>query len=133
MEGLGAGLSALAFWGFIAAVSLGGLWYSIREKEMRHETLRRLLESGKSIDQSVLDQVLTESDTVRTDVGLRIGGTVTLAVGPGLAIMGQFLGGRPAAVLLGIGALIVCIGIGLLVASVMTARWYAAQEKPKQY
>ena len=32
--GLGAGLAAIAFWGFIAIIVVGGMWYSIREKEM---------------------------------------------------------------------------------------------------
>ena len=30
MEGLGAGLAAMAFWGFIAAVVVGGIWYAVR-------------------------------------------------------------------------------------------------------
>ena len=32
MEGLGAGLAAPAFWGFIAAVVGGGIWYAVLEK-----------------------------------------------------------------------------------------------------
>ena len=46
MEGLGAGLAAPAFWGFIAAVVGGGIWYAVREKEAQHETLRRMIDSG---------------------------------------------------------------------------------------
>ncbi len=38
MEGLGAGLSALAFWGFIAAVVVAGIWYSVRERQAQYET-----------------------------------------------------------------------------------------------
>ena len=45
MENLGGGLAALAFWGFIASVVLGGIWYAVREKDAQHETLRKMIDS----------------------------------------------------------------------------------------
>ena len=43
---LGAGLAALAFWGFIASVVVAGIWYDIRKRDAQHETVRRIVESG---------------------------------------------------------------------------------------
>ena len=58
MEGLGAGLSALAFWGFIAAVVVAGIWYSVRERQAQYETLRRIIESGQPADEALVDKIL---------------------------------------------------------------------------
>ena len=54
--GLGAGLAALAFWGFISSVVVAGIWYAVREREAQHETVRRLVESGQSIDSELMDK-----------------------------------------------------------------------------
>ena len=36
----GAGLAALAFWGFIATVVVAGTWNDILMREAQHETVR---------------------------------------------------------------------------------------------
>jgi thymidine phosphorylase len=123
MEGLGAGLGQLAFWGFIAAVVVGGMWYSIREKEAQHETLRRMVESGKPVDEEMLEKILGGTKDTARD--LRVGGMITLAVAPGLAIMGLFISmieERALYPLLGTAILVGCVGIGLLVAAKSTER-----------
>jgi len=58
MEGLARGLEALGLFGFIAAVSLGGLWYRIRKREAQHETLRLMIEKGHEVDQALIDKLL---------------------------------------------------------------------------
>ncbi len=123
MEGLGAGLGQLAFWGFIAAVVVGGMWYAIREKEAQHETLRRMIESGKSVDQELMDKVLGGEKNVHRD--LRIGGLITLSVAPGLAVLGWFLSlveEKALYALLGVAGLVACVGIGLLAAASFAKR-----------
>lgn len=123
MDGLGAGLGQLAFWGFIASVVVGGIWYSAREKEAQHETLRRMIESGKPIDQELMDKVLGGTKDTARD--LRIGGMITLAVAPGLAVMGWFISMIEETALyplLGIAILVGFVGIGLLVAAKSTER-----------
>lgn len=118
MEGLGAGLSALAFWGFIAAVVVGGMWYSVREREARHESLRRIIESGQAVDEALIDKIF--GGNRRLDRDLKIAGMIVIFVAPGFAVMGWFIGSRfepwlmP---LLGVAALVAFVGVGLLVAS----------------
>ena len=60
MEGLGAGLAAFAFWGFIAAVVVGGIWYAVREKEAQHETLRRMIDSGRDLDEEAISRIFMD-------------------------------------------------------------------------
>ena len=55
---LGAGLAALAFWGFIATVVVAGIWYDIRKREAQQETLRRMFESGRPMDDALMDKLL---------------------------------------------------------------------------
>lgn len=60
---LGAGLAALAFWGFIASVVVAGVWNDIRKREAQHETVRRLFESGRELDEKTLDKLLALAGT----------------------------------------------------------------------
>lgn len=118
MEGLGGGLTALAFWGFIGAVVVAGIWYAIREREAQHETFRRVVESGQPVDQELLDKVFGGDRILHRD--LKVGGLIVLSCAPGLAVLGWFLSfinDNAFMALLGVAALVACIGIGLLVAS----------------
>ena len=131
--GLGAGLAALAFWGFLAAVVVAGIvagiWDSIRKREVQHETIRRLIESGQPIDSELMDKLLSPDDggNKRFDRDLKITALWVLPIAPGLAIFGLILGEPDAlAPLLGVSALLACMGIGFLVAAKIAERWYPA-------
>ena len=58
LDGLGAGLAAFGFWMFVAAIVVAGIWYDIAKRRAQHETLRRLIESGQTIDPELLDKLL---------------------------------------------------------------------------
>jgi len=125
MDGLGAGLVSLAFWGFIGAVVVAGIWYGIREREAQHETLRRIIESGKPVDQALMDKVLGGEKLKHRD--LKIGGIIVLFTAPGLAILGWFISllAEPALMpMLGVAALVAFVGAGLLVAARVAERAY---------
>ncbi len=123
--GIGAGLGAIAFWGFLAAVVGIGVWHDIRRREAQHETLRRLVESGQPIDPLLMTKVL--GGDKRLDRNLKAGGLILLFAAPGLAVLGWFLGQLAAWALpplLGTAAFAACTGIGLLVASKAIERSY---------
>ncbi|MCP4300226.1 MAG: hypothetical protein GY783_06560 [Gammaproteobacteria bacterium] len=125
MDGIGGGLAALAFWGFIAAVVVGGMWYAIREREAQHETLRRIIESGQPADQALMDKVLGGDKVVHRD--LKIAALIVLLTAPGLAVMGwfiSFVSEEALMPLLGVAALVAFVGVGLLVASKVAERSY---------
>lgn len=123
MEGLGAGLAAFAFWGFLAAVVLGGIWYAIREREAQYETVRRIVESGQEIDQAALDRILGGSRSLDQD--LRMSGLIVVFIAPGVALLGWFLGDISEAArsaLFGVAGLIAFVAGGLLIAARSVAR-----------
>ena len=135
--GLGAGLMALAFWGFLAAIIVAGIiagvWDGIRKKESQHETVRRLVDSGQPIDTDLLDKLLLLSDggNKRHDRDFKLTGMWMLPIAPGLAVLGLVLGANEETAdalgpLLGVALLIACMGIGFLVAARVVQKWYPA-------
>jgi hypothetical protein len=125
MEGLGFGLAALAFWGFLAAVVVAGIWYAAKEQNEQHETMRRIVESGRDFDADAVDRIFHGDK--RPDRDLKIGGLITVSVAPGLAILGWFLSNisdKALMPLLGAAALVACVGIGLLAAARFAERSY---------
>jgi hypothetical protein len=134
MEYLGGGLVAVAFWGFVASCVLGGVWYSIREKEAQHETLRRIIESGRDIDADLIDRVMNDGGKSNGD--LRVAGYITMSVAPGLALLGYVLevatdNDKIFTIMLGIGGLVIFVAIGMLFAArVMERRSATRDETP---
>jgi len=123
MEGLAAGLSALAFWGFIAAVVIGGIWYGIRERQAQYATLRHIIDTGKPVDERVVERIL--GGNRRPDHGLKIAGLIVIFAAPGVAVLAWFIGQvarQWLLPLLGVAGLVGFVGIGLLVAARAAAR-----------
>ena len=129
LSSLGGGLAALAFWGFLAAVVVAGIWYGLRERQAQYDTLSRMVESGKPVDQAVVDKVLGGNE--RPDRGLKIGGLITIFVAPGLAFLGWVLRGveeEAFTALLGVAGLTAFVGVGLLVAGKFAERSLKEEE-----
>jgi hypothetical protein len=132
MADLGFGLAAVAFWGFIAACVVGGIWYAIREKQAQHETLRRIIESGRDVDSDAIDRILNAGGDPARD--LKVAGYITVSIAPGLLILGWFLQGVSEneeifTIMLGVAGLVFCIAVGLLVASTVMERSGKADNK----
>jgi uncharacterized membrane protein YecN with MAPEG domain len=129
----GAGLAALGFWLFIAAVSVVAIWAEARKREAQHETLRHMIESGQPVDRALMEALLAQGEggTKRLDRDLRMGGLIVLFVAVGLALMGWLIGLEYAEwwlPILGVAALVGCIAIGLLVASALVVGWRRQDE-----
>ncbi len=121
------GLAAFGFWMFIAAVSVGGIWDGVRKREAEHETLRRMIESGKAPDQELIDKLLGHKKDPARD--LKVAGLIVLFVAPGLALMGWLIGLNEADAIMplfGVAGLVAFVGIGLLVAARFLERAQAA-------
>lgn len=117
MEGI-FGLAAFGFWMFIAAAAVAGIWDGVRKRDAEHETLRRIIESGKEPDQQLIDKLLGTNKAPERD--LKVAGLIVVFVAPGLAIMGWFIGRDNVDAfmpLLGVSLLVGFVGIGLLVAA----------------
>jgi hypothetical protein len=128
---LGAGLAALAFWGFIASVVVAGIWYDLRKREAQQETLRRLVESGQPINEELMDKLLSlgSGKSDRLDRHFKVTGLIMLPTAIGLGIFGLIMGTQYVETqtpLLGAAALVGCIGLGFLIAAKVAGRWYQA-------
>jgi hypothetical protein len=112
------GLAAFGFWMFIAAAAVGGIWDGVRKRDAEHETLRRMIESGKEPDPALVDKLLGTRKQPERD--LKVAGLIVLFVAPGLAVMGLLIGLQEKEAimpLLGVAALVAFVGIGLLTAA----------------
>jgi hypothetical protein len=122
-----AGLGALGFWLFLAAIVVAGIWFDARKRESQQETLRRVVESGQNIDVAVLEQLVkTSGDSSRIDRDLKVSGLIMVFIAPGLAFLGWFLSfidEKAFIALLGVAVLVLFIGAGLLAAAAMARRW----------
>lgn len=117
MEGI-FGLAAFGFWMFVAAAVVAGVWDGVRKREAEHETLRRMIESGKQPDSKMIDALLGHKKEPARD--LRVAGLIVSFVAPGLALMGlmiSFVNEDALMPLLGIALLVGFVGAGLLTAS----------------
>ena len=127
LDGLGAGLAAFGFWMFIAAIVVAGIWYDVAKKRAQHETLRRLIVSGQTIDQDMLGKLFSAAadNGERLQRELMVYGLVTLFVAPGIALLAWFLSLQyPPALypVLGVAVLVGFIAIGLIVAAKVAGR-----------
>ena len=122
-----AGLGALGFWLFLAAIVVAGIWFDARKRESQQETLRRVVESGQHIDAAVVEQLVKASgDSSRTDRDLKVSGLIMVFIAPGLAVLGWFLSfinDKAFIALLGVAVLVLFIGAGLLAAAAVARRW----------
>ncbi len=127
-----AGLGALGFWLFLAAVVVAGIWFESRKRESLQETLRRVVESGQNIDPAVIDKmVAANGGHERKDRDLRVAGLIVMFVAPGLTILGWFLSEyseKIMGVMLGVSSLVALVGIGLYVAGKSYERWQREDE-----
>jgi len=123
---------AVAFWIFVAVAAVSGIVADVIKRRQVIDMLRSTVEKGQAVDPAVVEKMLNpalfgklvESDKDRAIDGpaLQLGGIITLAAGVGLAVFALFLSHVwPASlyVLLGLGALTVCVGLGLVIAARM--------------
>lgn len=113
---------AMSFWLFIAIVAVAGIWDGVKKREAHHETLRRIIDSGKDIDDAAIDRILKKADGTSENLArdLNVSGIIMLFIAPGLAILGYFIGLKHEAAfmpLVGVALLVLCIAFGLMVAA----------------
>ncbi len=122
----GAGLGALGFWLFIAAIVAAGVWDNIRKREAQHETLRRIIESGQPIDDELTDKLLAITGGSKTlGKDLWVSGLIIMAIAPGLLVLGwglSFLASEVFQVMLSIAGFLLVLGCGFLLIGRYTLR-----------
>ena len=121
------GLGVFGFWMFLAAIVVAGIWFDARKRESQQETLRRVVESGQSLDPAMIDKMINAgAEHERTDRDLKVAGIIVMFVAPGLVVMGwglsQFREGM-FTLMLGVAGLVGLVGIGLYVSGRLYEQW----------
>jgi len=127
---------SLIMWvAIVAIVAVSASRRYLVERE-RQRTLRAALERGQPIDPAVLQNLAAKSERIRSPERLQGGGVIVIAAGIGLAILGYFIshgspGDQDAQMpLLGVGAMVACIGVGMLVAARLAGRTAGNGDRP---
>ncbi|HEY6925077.1 MAG TPA: hypothetical protein VI653_16500 [Steroidobacteraceae bacterium] len=113
---------AVTFWIFVTVVSVAGMIVDYRKRQLALEPLRIAIEHGQQLDPEIITRLLGRED--RDDQLdpqlLRTGGIITCASGIGVGLLARFV----ALVfppyhwlVLGVGVVGVCVGVGLLIAA----------------
>ena len=125
--GVGAGLVALSFWLFIAAVSVAGIWDGARKREQEHETLRRILESNRDLDPETLSRLMSlVGGNSRPDRDFKITAMWILPIAPGAAVLAYFISliaEEAFYPLMGVAGILLIMGVGFWVAGGVAERW----------
>ena len=124
----GAGFAALGFWIFIAATIAVGVWDNIRKRDTQHETLRRIIESGQTIDDELTDKLIALTGGHKDlERDYRVTAVILCGLAPGLAlfgwIMGIFLAPELTWVMLAVAILLLFIAAGMYAAALLVKRW----------
>jgi hypothetical protein len=113
---------AITFWIFVMVVSVAGMIMDYRKRQLALEPLRVAIEHGQQLDPEIITRLLgrEERDEQLNPQELKVGGIITAASGLGVGLLSVFV----ALVfppyhwlVLGVGILAVCVGVGLLIAA----------------
>jgi hypothetical protein len=126
MQEFGPFAVAISVFVFLAIASVAGVIGDYKKRRIALEPLRAAIERGQQIDPAVIERLMAPEERNGPDpLALQVGGIITIASGVGVAALGYFLAHvSPIALypLLGIGLVIVCVGIGLLIAARVAQR-----------
>ena len=113
---------AIAFWIFIAVVSVAGIIRDYRNRQLALEPLRIAIEHGQQLDPEIITRLLGREGRHEAvnPLDLKIGGIITCTSGVGVALLSFFVSlvfPPYHWLVLGTGVLAVCVGVGLLIAA----------------
>ena len=120
--GIGIAVVAIAFWVFVGVVSVAGMIQDYRKRQLALEPLRIAIEHGQQLSPEIIAKLVgrEERQEELDPQLLRIGGIITSAAGIGVALLSIFIAlvfPPYHWIVLGVGVLAVCVGVGLLVAA----------------
>ncbi len=129
----------IAFWLFIAIMAIAGMAYDYRKKRLELDALRSAIEHGQNLDPAIVQKLLGQYSQPQVDQPqdlrpyLHIGGIITICAGIGVALASLWVGLQFPVVkfpILGVGAIAVCVGIGLLLSARALKRYPPPERSP---
>jgi hypothetical protein len=117
---------AIAFWAFVAIATVAGVVSDYKKRKLALEPLRAAIERGQQLDPAVVERLMAPAtDSGINPLHLRIAGLIVISAAVGIAILSLFLAHiTPIALypVMGGAILVLCIGVGLYLASVAVYR-----------
>jgi hypothetical protein len=113
---------AVTFWIFVTVVSVAGMILDYRKRQLALEPLRIAIEHGQQLDPEIITRLLgrEERQEELDPQLLKTGGIITSASGLGVGLLAAFVAQVFPPyhwLVLGIGVVAVCVGVGLLIAA----------------
>lgn len=122
-------MNIFGFWLFLATVVVAVTWSSIHRRRTKHDMLKLVMEKEEQITPELIDRIMGEKSeptiTVPVSMKLNIVGVITMLSGIGLLVLSYFIGIHDAESrlgLLGTGAFVILISLGILFASVQVKK-----------
>ena len=131
MESLEFSIGAIALFTFLTISAVAGMISEYKKRRLAIDVLRTAIEHGQPLDPALIDRLsgkekeYEEEGAPLQPLSFRIGGIVTIATGIGIALLAFFVFVVfPTAFypVIGLGVLIVCIGISLLISARVVER-----------
>ena len=139
-------MAVAAFWIALAAVIIAGEWHKKMKEQMRHETVRLLIEKGETLDQAQLRELLHPTPPPalplpaedgwyppgpRGYTQFRIAAAILMIAGPGVTAMIAGIGyaaGEDDTLFaaLGVGVFVFLVGFAFFFVS----RFFASTDRP---
>jgi Domain of unknown function (DUF6249) len=113
---------AIAFWIFVAVVSVAGMVQDYRKRQLALEPLRIAIEHGQQLNPEIITRLLGREERHENvnPLDLKMGGIITCASGVGVALLSFFVAQVFPPyhwLVLGVGVLALCVGVGLMIAA----------------
>ncbi len=127
MHSLGWSFVGVAFWIFMAVAAVAGIVAEYKKRQLELEPLRAAIERGQQLDPAIIERLMAREQREQelNPMYLQVGGIIAIAAGVGLAALAGFIAQvQPRALFptLGVGVLVICVGVGLVVAARAIAR-----------
>jgi Flp pilus assembly protein TadB len=122
MHSLGWSFVGVAFWIFMAVAAVAGIVAEYKKRQLELEPLRAAIERGQQLDPAIIERLMAREQREQelNPMYLQVGGIIAIAAGVGLAALAGFIAQvQPRALFptLGVGVLVICVGVGLVVAA----------------
>lgn len=124
---------AIAFLMFLAVAAVAGIVADYKKRQLALESLRAAIERGQPLDPQLVERLMAPEshDQGMNPVHLKVGGIIAIAAGVGVGVLAFFLAQvAPVALypVLGGGVVVVCVGVGLMIAAGAVARHIQQQQ-----
>jgi hypothetical protein len=129
-------LVPIAFLAFLTVCAVAGIVADYKKRRVALEPLRAAIERGQQLDPAVIERLMSpERDEGLNPIYLKVGAIIVSSIGVGVGVLALILTQvEPAAFYptLGGAAVVVCIGLGLLLAGRAVEKQNAAQSERRQ-